>query len=136
MERSATRSPCSSPSLDWWLEGLREHVTNILMPKMAKTLSESGNLQWMPNVRITQDGFFYRPKGFVSRKEEQFLSFADVTGFNVDEGTFHVWKKGADKSVIRESTSEPNFFPGFLLLTIMYRAAAREEDTDDSEEFA
>jgi hypothetical protein len=108
------------------LEGLREHVTLILMHKLTETLNTTGAVQWMPNVRITHEGIYYRPKGFVSRKEEQFLSFADVTAFNVEEGTFHVWKKGADKSVIQEATSEPNFYPGYLLLTTMYWAHRKE----------
>ena len=108
------------------LDGLRDHITMILMPMLGQTLASTGSLQWMPNLRITHEGFHYRPKGFVSRKkEEQFIGFDDVYAMDVQEGTFHVWTHGKDKSVIRESTSEPNFYPGYLLATQVYSAARR-----------
>jgi hypothetical protein len=113
------------------LDGLRDHVSRILMPKLAEQLSSERSVQWMPNVRITDEGFYYRPKGFVSRKDEQFLPFSEVSGFNIEEGTFHVWKDGVEKSVIHELTSEPNFYPGFMLLGAMFSAAGENATDDD-----
>lgn len=115
------------------LEALREHLTWILVPKLAQQLTTHGSLQWMPNVRMTPEGLYYKPKGFVGRKkEEEFLSYADVHGFDIQDGTFHVWKKGADKSVIHELTAEPNFYPGYLLLSRIDWAAHQEAESAES----
>lgn len=79
-------------------------------------------------ARLGGVGWSLGPRGLVSRKDEQLLSFNEITRFNVDEGTFHVWKRDARKSVIQEPTSEPNFYPGYLLLTSMYRAARENSE--------
>ncbi len=113
------------------LERLRDHVAQILAPKLAMMLNSTGSVQWIPNVRLTHEGLYYRPKGFISRKDEQLLRFADVAGFNVEEGTFHVWKHGVNKSVIHEPTSEPNFFSGYDLLTSLYWAASRAAASEE-----
>jgi hypothetical protein len=110
-------------NVDDALESLREHVARIVMQKLAMELSQTGAVQWLPHVRITHEGLHYRAKGFVSRQKEQLLPFAEVTGFEIDDGTFRVWQRGADKSVINEATTEPNFFPGYLLLSAMYWSA-------------
>ncbi len=120
-------------NVDDALEGLRENVSRIVMQKLAMTLSQTGTLQWLPHVRISDEGFHYRPKGFVSRKEEKLLPFEEVTGFQIDDGTFRVWQQGAGKSVINEATSEPNFYPGYLLVSAMYRSGAtRRERSPDA----
>ena len=51
-------------NVDDALEGLRENVSRIVMQKLAMTLSQTGTLQWLPHVRISDEGFHYRPERF------------------------------------------------------------------------
>jgi hypothetical protein len=110
----------SVQNADEALDSLRDHVSRVLMIRMAEAFHSQGSAQWMPYVRISREGFHYRPQGIIGRKKETCLSFPEVLGFEIQNGTFHIWKNGVKKSVIHESVSQPNFFPGYFFVVSLF----------------
>ena len=71
-------------------------------------------------MTLQPDGIEFVPQGFLGRKERQFLPYGDIAGFEVKEGVFHLFAAGQSKPIMREQTSQPNFYPGFFLLSSMF----------------
>lgn len=109
------------------LEGLRDHVSKVVAGGLAKELEAGRPVKWTENLTLLPEGIQYRPAGFLGRKEPQVVPYAEVVNFGLEEGHFHLWVKGAPKSVIQEPVSQANFFPGFFLLSLLFSGGPKAE---------
>jgi hypothetical protein len=107
--------------IDDGLELLREHVSGVIAAQMGKLLAQDGSVPWTQNMRFLRDGLEYRATGFVRRSDPKVVPYTEITNFTVQDGTFHLWIKGSEKSVMHEAMSVMNFFPGYALLASMFR---------------
>ena len=98
------------------LENLRDHISRVVASRLLDELSKGNRVQWTPNLVFLPDGIEYRPGGFLGRKEAQILRFNELHGFDIQEGTFHLWARNIEKSVMQESIGATNFFPGYYAL--------------------
>lgn len=105
------------------LQELSNHVSQVLGSRMLRQVAAGERVKWTDNLTFVPDGIEYRPSGLVGRKEAVLLPFSQVGGFNIDQGTFHLWEAGKTKAVMKEQANAKNFFPGFFALQAMYTAA-------------
>ncbi|MEX0792049.1 MAG: hypothetical protein WD045_02865, partial [Pirellulaceae bacterium] len=113
-------------------DNLRDHVSGIMAVRMGKELEETGRVPWTKDVAFCTEGLEYRPSGWLGKKQETLLlPWGQIANFNFQDGVFHIWEVGKDKSVIHEMTSAANLFPGFLLLIGLIQPDSEEGAAED-----
>lgn len=125
---SASKKIAYSASLqgiDEELEGLRDHISRVIAARMGRELSAGNSVHWTSSLSILPEGIEHRAKGFLGAKAPVLIPFAEVTGIELQQGTFHLWVQGKKKSVIQEEVSAPNFFPGYVLLQNIFHPEAQ-----------
>lgn len=112
---------------DEGLNILRDHVSSVVASGMSKELAANGSVKWTANMQFIKDGLQVRPSKLIGRAEPQLIPFSEIVNFDILEGTFHLWIKGKDKSVMQETMAAENFFPGYFLLASMFSRGAAPE---------
>ena len=105
------------------LDNLRDHIARVIAVRMDEELAAGRPAVWTPNLTFHPDGIEYRAAGFIGRKEPVKIPYSEVTNFGLEQGVFHLWVAGKEKSVMQEQVSAPNFFPGYVLLSSRFRSA-------------
>ncbi len=116
-------------NVDEALDELRDHISMVLANDMLRRLADGERVAWTSNMALLPQGIEYRPAGFVKRKEAVVLPYQNVFNFDLQQGTFHLWEHGKDKSVMQESVGVPNFFPGYFALARLFSQAAQQEES-------
>ena len=101
------------------LDELRDTISGMLAENMIQQLATNQVVPWTSNLTFHREGIQYRPAGWISRGEPQFMKYDDYGGYNLDQGVFYLYFKGQQKPITNEQTSAPNFFPGFFMLLRM-----------------
>ncbi len=101
------------------LDELRDTISGILAENMIQQLATNQIVPWTTNLTFQREGIQYRPAGWISRGEPQFMKYDDYGGYNIDEGVFYLYFQGQQKPITNEQTSAANFFPGFFMLLRM-----------------
>jgi hypothetical protein len=109
--------------MDEELSNLRDHISKVIGIRMAEELQSGKDVPWTPNLRLLPGGIEYRPSGLFGRKDAEVVPYSQVTSIGLDKGFFHLWVRGRDKSVMQEPVWQPNFFPGYLVLSSLLRPA-------------
>lgn len=113
-------------------DNLRDHVSGIMAVRMGKELEETGRVPWTKDVTFCSEGLEYRPSGWLGKKQETLmLPWGQIANFNFQDGVLHIWQVGKNKSVIHESSSAPNLFPGFLLFVSLIQSGTEEGAPED-----
>ncbi len=103
------------------LETLREHVSKVIAGRMATELDQGRPVQWTEGMRFLPEGIEHRPKKvFGGRKEPMFIPYGDVTNYYLHEGSFYLTTAPDNQVAIQEDVSQANFFPGFVLLNVIF----------------
>lgn len=119
---------CGSPAISYSttvqatdddLDELRDTISGILAENMIQQLATNKIVPWTSNLTFHREGIQYRPAGWISRGEPQFMKYDDYGGYNIDQGVFYLYKKGEQKPITNEQSSAPNFFPGYFMLLRM-----------------
>jgi hypothetical protein len=106
-------------AVDDALDELRDMISGILAENMIQQLATNQIVPWTNNLTFQREGIQYRPAGWISRGEPQFMKYDDYGGYNIDQGVFYLYFKGQQKPITNEQTSATNFFPGFFMLLRM-----------------
>ena len=106
---------------DQAIDDLRDHIAGMIAARMAAELDAAGAVPWTPGVALSREGFL-----LADARRGGSLPFAETEGMNLQDGKFHVWRKGVKKPVISEPASAPNFFPGFYLLGSLFADGPEE----------
>lgn len=97
------------------LEFLRDQVSQIIAGRLYERLSREAEVHWTPSVRLSKDGVhFFRAK-LLGQGPPAFADFSQNLSYSFNEGYFHLFTPGDEKSVLSIACSEVNFFPGFVL---------------------
>lgn len=110
------------------LDQLRDHISHVIALKMLQQLGEGNRVQWTPNLALLPEGIEYRPGGLLRRKESQLLPYSELHGFDIQEGTFHLWNRIQGKSIMQESIGAANFFPGYYALVTLLTHSEVEQN--------
>ncbi len=108
-----------SKKLDTEFDMIRDHIARVIASEMWERLGRGDEAPWTDNAVFDPDGIKYRPSGFFGRKDWKKLEYKNIHGFDIMQGTFHLWEKGVEKSVLQETTAAENFFPGYYLICMM-----------------
>lgn len=103
------------------LTSLRDHIAARIADRMHRELVAGNSVPWLRHVRFLPEGLEYRPRGWFGPKERRVLPFIEVTDVRFDAGRLFVWRRGQSKPVLRESTGQPNLFPGAHLLASLIK---------------
>ena len=114
-------------NVDEDLDELREQIAAVVAQRLLRAYAETNTFEWTKELHVTADGFRYRKPKLIGKGEWQTMSFADYQGFDIQEGTFHLFAKDGEKSVFHCSISEPNFFPGLHALAAIIEPESDEE---------
>lgn len=101
------------------LDNLRDRISSFMAGRMAELYAQRHTVTWTAGLRFLREGIEYRPSGLLGRKPPVMIPFESILGFDIQQGTFHLWTHGQTKPVIKENVGEPNFFPGYFLLTTL-----------------
>lgn len=114
------------------LEVLRDHISKVIAGQMADDLSNHGSVPWTANTTFQKDGIEHRPVGFFGgAKEPIFIPWTEYSGYDIQQGVFYLFRKGATNSVAQEQVSAANFFPGFYLLLMLAHQDEEQEPEDE-----
>jgi hypothetical protein len=103
------------------LETLREHISKVIAGRMATELDQGRPVQWTEGMRFLPDGIEHRPKKvFGGRKEPAFIPYSEVSNYYLHEGSFFLTTSPDNKIAIQEEVNQANFFPGFVLLNVIF----------------
>ncbi len=108
------------------LDQLRDHVSRVLASRMLKDLRAGQTVRWTANLAFAPEGIEYRPSGWTGRKPAQLLPYSEFERYHMQAGVLYLYERGAKKAVASEQVGAANFFPGFLLLTMMTEGAAAD----------
>jgi hypothetical protein len=106
------------------LDRLRDMISQRMAARMLEHFQTGQAVSWTANLQFLPDGIWYRPAGFVGRKQPQVLSYSDYGGHDLKDGTFYLFARGCKKAVTSESAAADNFFPGYCLLLVLLHAEA------------
>ena len=115
------------------LETLREHISKVIAGRMATELDEGRPVQWTEGLRFLPEGIEHRPKKvFGGRKEPVFIPYGDVTNYYLHEGSFFLTTAPDNKVAIQEEVNQANFFPGFVLLNVIFSPPEEEQQQGEA----
>jgi hypothetical protein len=104
---------------DQQLETLRDQVSRMIASRMAQQLAKKVPVRWTARLQFLPDGIEFQPGGLFGKKVPVVVRFPEVYTYRIDQGTFYLWTRDQKKPVIQEAMTQPNFFPGFFLLTMI-----------------
>jgi hypothetical protein len=121
LRRSRIHYSVQLRNVDTELDNLRDQIAAIIAARMLRQHQEGREVRWTANLCYLRDGLEYRPAGWIGRKDPEVVPYDQITGYNVEQGTFSLWAWGKDKPVVQENIGSPNFFPGFMMLVQLTR---------------
>jgi hypothetical protein len=96
---------------------VRERASGPIAERMRKDLAQHSSVRWNDDLVFRQDSLEYTTgPGWFSREEPAALPYENLTGYDIKDGTMFLVASGNKKPQICVKCSDPNFFPGFLLL--------------------
>lgn len=108
---------------------ITELVSPFISKRMHDVVRDKGSAVWSGQVSLSPRGVHTsRRIGKKGEREEVLLPFSEDMRYVFKEGTFHVFNKGDDDSVISIPCAAENFNPGFHLMKRLY-AEAEENGT-------
>ncbi|MFI4876601.1 MAG: hypothetical protein ACIALR_14725, partial [Blastopirellula sp. JB062] len=111
------------------LDALRNHVSQVISAVILKEIADGRSIAWTPNLTFHNEHLEFVPSSFFGGKKPPItLPWNKIQNFDIQEGTFHVWEQGVDKSVIHEPVASPNFFPGFHAFCAILTPATESEE--------
>jgi hypothetical protein len=126
-----TKYTANFKNADDELDNLRDHVSRVMAGTMLKKLEAGQDVPWTGEMTFEPDGLDIQGgKGLFSKVKEQFLEWADIDNFGMDQGQFAIFAYGEKKPVYQTTVSQPNFFPGFYLF-LMKKFPAPEPQGGD-----
>jgi hypothetical protein len=104
------------------LDRLRSHISGVMALVLYKAYQAGTPIVWTSNLRlIPGEGIEYKPAGLLGRKDPVTYAWEDVKNFDLQQGFLHIWVNSAQKSVVQEPCSAPNFFPGLAVFAMLLK---------------
>lgn len=104
------------------LEHLRDYVSQLIADRMQEQFVQRKAVSWTDGLKFLPEGLEYRASGFFGRKPPVVIPYSQIVGFDLNQGMFWLWVPGKKSAAVKENTSQPNFFPGYLFLARLIAA--------------
>lgn len=104
------------------LEHLRDSVSQLIADRMQEQFVQKKAVAWTDGLRFLPEGLEYRASGFFGRKAPVVIPYSQILGFDLNQGLFWLWVPGKKSAVVKENTSQPNFYPGYFFLARLLAA--------------
>lgn len=103
------------------LYNLSESVSRVVAGHMHGRLKDGQPVRWTPSLRFRTDGLEYRKGGWFKEIGDvsEVIPFADLGVYEIRNGVFRLAVKGSKKWAVQEQVSQPNFYPGYVLLMMI-----------------
>ncbi|NLI77365.1 MAG: hypothetical protein GX442_13110 [Candidatus Riflebacteria bacterium] len=107
--------------IDEELDGLRQHIAQVIAGRLLDELKAGRAVDWTPNLRFLPDFTLeFRAPGMLwGSHPPVIVPITSIVNMGFNAGTLNIWVQGNDTSVINELASSPNFWPGFHLLSAL-----------------
>ncbi len=116
-EGVTTKYTAKFKNADDELDNLRDHVSRVIASTMFKKLEAGQDVPWTNEMTFEPEGIDIRGRaGLFGKTKDQFLEWAEIDNFGMDQGQFALFAYGEKKPVYQTTVATPNFFPGFYCL--------------------
>jgi hypothetical protein len=126
--------------IDAEVDNLREHVSLVIASQMKQRLNTGVDVPWTAGFIFTPEGLDVQVPGGVFSKGKSLLVPYLECAMNMHEGNFYLFRKSDNKQLHSIPVTQPNFFPGHILLcnlafpeqaTALPAPQPEREDDDD-----
>ncbi|MBT3374196.1 MAG: hypothetical protein HN742_31390 [Lentisphaerae bacterium] len=114
-------------NMDRDLDLLRQCIAEVVGRKLLTHLAEKGEASWTPGVTFHRENMRFQESKLIGKGEWRELPYEQISGSTLENGIFHLFAKGEEKSILRINASKENFFPGLYALG---EAITSREGTD------
>jgi hypothetical protein len=102
------------------LENLRQFISQVVAGHMLRRLQAGQVVRWTKNLVFRPDGLEVAKVGwFRGKGESNVIPYGQITAYDVTEGVFRLAFGGQRNWAVEEPVSQPNFFPGYVLLMMI-----------------
>jgi hypothetical protein len=102
------------------LENLREFISRVVAGHMLRRLQAGQIVRWTKNLVFRPDGLEVAKVGwFRGKGESNVIPYNQISAHDVTEGIFRLAFGGQRNWAVEEPVSQPNFFPGYVLLMMI-----------------
>ncbi|PTL85308.1 hypothetical protein [Vitiosangium sp. GDMCC 1.1324] len=98
------------------LDMLRDQVADIVAGHLLERLKQGEEILWGPTARFTKDGLVVRASKLFGKGEERLAPYNAGLGFNIEQGTFHLFIGNETKAAMSVACAADNFYPGMKML--------------------
>jgi hypothetical protein len=110
-------------NVDSTLDEMRDQIAGMLAGRLIRAVNAGQSVEWTPNLTLTPEGLRYVPAGLFTKKTPELLPYRQISGHNLNQGTFAVFRQGKTKAAATEAASARNFFPGWLAFAALLNLA-------------
>lgn len=100
------------------LDGLRDHIAGIIATRMLERVAGGESVSWFGKVSLLREGF---------QTGSNTYGWADIEKVNLEKGMFSIKVRGKFLSAVSTMAGAPNFYPGFIALSVLRKPAAGAE---------
>jgi hypothetical protein len=102
------------------LENLREFISRVVAVHMLRRHKAKQVVRWTKNLVFHPEGLEVAKVGwFRGKGESNVIPYNQITAYNVTDGVFRLAFGGQKNWAVEEPVSQPNFFPGYILLMML-----------------
>jgi hypothetical protein len=116
------------------LNEYRDHIATIIARRWLTEL-EKGPVTWTPRLRFVPNGLEYRQERVIGHGELQTVPF-DKFGHRFGRGKLLLFVQGEPGAVVSESMGGANFFPGLMLVRMIWQRARPSAKAENEKLFA
>ena len=111
------------------LDNLRDFISRVIASHMLRRLQSGQTVLWTGRMRFLPDGLELTKSGWFGKGESIHLPYNMIGQYDLTNGVFRISARDQAKWLIDEPVSQPNFFPGFVLLMMILHPPV---ETDES----
>jgi hypothetical protein len=118
------------------LEKLSDFISEVIASHLFDRYREKGEVDWTPNIRFTTDGLLFSyQQGWIRKQEmDRLVLYKNIVQCRIEDEICYLTVREIEESEMEIAVSEPNFFPGFRVLSAILSKQELKQ-TDQHKEF-
>ncbi|OWK42348.1 hypothetical protein [Fimbriiglobus ruber] len=101
------------------LDNLRDFISRVIAGHMLNRLKKRKSVIWTSKMRFTDEGIEATKSGWLKSGGVHLIPYGEIGDYRIDDGVFYLGVRGEKKWAVSEPVSQPNFFPGFVLMLMI-----------------
>jgi hypothetical protein len=123
LDRPTIRFSALRSGEDEGLAAMRDHVSTVLAHRWGAEVPR-GPVPWTGRLRFLPGGLEYRPTGLLGDGGPVTVPY-HLTSYRIENNVFRLFVPGQSGAASKESVAAPNFYPGLMLLNLIYQGCGR-----------